>query len=110
MTASGAQGPALVWCPFPDAAAATEIAETLLDEALIACANIGGPMRSLFSWNSERGEAEEVGVLFKTDAARLEALVARLGELHPYDCPAILGWHCDSAHPATRQWLATLVS
>ena len=41
----------------------------LLDERLIACANILPAMRSLYVWHGERGEASEVGVLFKTDAA-----------------------------------------
>jgi periplasmic divalent cation tolerance protein len=62
-------------------------------------------MISLYSWKGERGQSAECGVLFKTDAARLEALVARLEAIHPYETPAILGWHCDKASPATIDWL-----
>jgi periplasmic divalent cation tolerance protein len=101
-------GPALVWCPFPDGDSATTAASTLLGEGLIACANILPPMRSLYVWRSESGEASEVGVLFKTNAACLPQLTARLAELHPYDEPAILGWHCDAAAPATAAWLGAL--
>lgn len=106
---SSALGPALAWCPFPDTASAADACSTLLDEGLIACANMLPNMVSLFSWNGERGESAETGVLLKTDAALLERMIERLGELHPYDEPAILGWHCDAALPATAAWLGGLV-
>lgn len=97
---------ALVWCPFPDAASARAAAATLIDEKLIACANILPGITSVFEWQGEVQAAEEVAVLFKTTAQCLDSLVARLGQCHPYDTPAIIGWECDAAHPETLQWLA----
>lgn len=99
---------ALIYCPFPDHASAAKVAERLLGERLIACANIGGAVRSLFVWNGERGEAAEVGVLFKTREALLDSAVARIVELHPYDAPAVLGWRCDAVAEATANWLSRL--
>ncbi|GGE04227.1 divalent-cation tolerance protein CutA [Tsuneonella deserti] len=99
---------ALIWCPFPDEDSAVRAANQLLDEKLIACANLIGTVRSLYQWNDERGDARETGALFKTDAALLEKAVARLEQIHPYEAPAILGWRCDAAAPATAQWLAEL--
>ena len=101
-------GAALVWCPFPETDSAAAAARALLAEGLVACANILPPMRSLYIWRGESADEQEVGVLFKTNAARLEQVTARLGELHPYDEPAILGWRCDAAAPATIAWLAAL--
>ncbi len=100
--------PALIWCPFPDSASATEAVDTLLDEGLIACANIMPGLLSRFVWQGERGEGSEAGALLKTNAALLEAAIARLAELHPYEQPAILGWICDATTPATGAWLAAL--
>ena len=99
---------ALIWSPFADEASATAVAGQLLDEKLIACANILPPMRSLYVWQGERGEAVEVGVLFKTDAALLDRATARLAELHPYETPAVLGWRADAAARPTADWLAAL--
>ena len=99
---------ALIWSPFPDAEAAEAAARTLLAERLVACANILPAMRSLFVWQGTAQDSTETGALFKTDAALLARAIARLGELHPYASPAILGWRCDAAHPATAQWLAAL--
>src|SRR5690606_34158659 len=76
---------ALIWCPFADEASAAAAANRLLDEGLVACANILPPMRSLYIWRGERGDTREVGVLFKTDASLLERATARLAEIHPYD-------------------------
>jgi periplasmic divalent cation tolerance protein len=103
-----AQGPALIWCPFPDVITASATARALLDERLVACANILPAMISLFEWNGDRGEASEAGALFKTDAALLDRAVARLGEEHPYDEPAIVAWRCDAASPGTAAWLGGL--
>jgi periplasmic divalent cation tolerance protein len=100
---------ALIWSPFADEASAAAAASQLLDEGLVACANILPPMRSLYVWQGERGEANEVGVLFKTDASLLDRATARLAEIHPYETPAVLGWRADTAAHATRDWLRTLV-
>jgi len=96
---------ALIWCPFADEASAAAVAAQLLDEGLIACANILPPMRSLYTWQGERGEAVEIGVLFKTDASALDRATARLAEIHPYDTPAVLGWRTDTAAKPTAEWL-----
>lgn len=99
---------ALIWSTFASEAEAEAAVTALLDEGLIACANILPCARSIYAWNGERGEGREVGVLFKTDAAVLDRAVARLAEIHPYDTPAIVGWRADAAAPATAQWLGAL--
>ena len=100
--------PALVWCPFPDEASARAAINTLLDENLIACANILGGLVSLFAWKGECDEARETGVLLKTNSLLLDRAVARLGSLHPYEQPAITGWRCDAATPGSRDWLGAI--
>lgn len=97
---------ALVWCPFPDVVTAREVAGQLLEEKLIACANILPAIESVFTWDGAVSTASECAVLFKTSADRLNRVVEQLGELHPYDTPAIIGWRCDAAHPKTLRWLA----
>ena len=99
---------ALAWCPFPDRDAARAASSALLDDGLIGCANIIGNIEAIFEWDGERGDATEVAVLFKTNKELLERMVDRLGEIHPYDTPAIVAWHCDVAHPATSAWLGAI--
>ena len=103
-------GAALIWCPFANEASAARAAETLLDEGLIACANLLPQMRAFYVWNGERGEARECVALFKTRADLLANAVARLESIHPYDSPAITAWTCDAAGAKTLDWLASLPS
>lgn len=100
-------GAALIWCPFEDEDSAAAAAGQLLDEGLIACANLL-PVRSLYVWNGERGEGRECAALLKTRADLLDAAVARLAAIHPYDTPAISGWCCGSTGVAMQEWLALL--
>ena len=99
--------PAFVWCAFPSTDSAETVARAVLDERLAACANILPQIRSLFRWQGEIASADEVAVLFKTDTARLDALIARTAELHPYDTPAVAGWTAEATTPAVREWLAS---
>jgi len=96
---------ALVWCPCPDRETARSLASSLLEEKLIACGNILTGVESVFEWQGEVSRSEEVAVLLKTTSAKLDMAVVRLGELHPYETPAIIGWECGTAHPATLGWL-----
>ena len=96
---------ALVWCPFPDTETARTIAGTLLEEKLIACANILPAIESVFEWQGEVTSGTESGVIFKTTATQLDALTKRLEELHPYETPAIMGWLVDKTPPCTMEWL-----
>jgi periplasmic divalent cation tolerance protein len=98
---------ALIWSPFASEDDAAKAAAALLDEGLIACANLV-PVRSLYVWQGERGEARECGALFKTSEGLLDKAVARLAEIHPDETPAITGWRANAAAAATAAWLAGL--
>lgn len=101
---------ALIWTTFADEGSAAEAAAALLDERLVACANLTPGLRSLYLWRGERGESRECGVLFKTQSALLERACARLADIHPYDTPAISGWRADATAAATAGWLAELTA
>ena len=99
---------AMIYCPFPDMQSARDASARLLNEKLIGCSNLIGPIESHFVWDGRLDSAEEIGVIFKTDEKLLSIAIKRLGELHPYDTPAIIGWRCDAVHPATATWLGSI--
>lgn len=101
---------ALIWSPFGSIEEARQAAQTLLQEKLVACANIVPEMLSIFRYEGKVQSASEVGVLFKTEARLLDVATSRLAELHPYETPAICGWLADSAPQETREWLAGLTA
>jgi len=74
----------------PDPGVLLELGRTLIEERLAACVNVTGGVRSAFRWEGRIEEADEALALLKTTAGRLEALTARVRELHPYDEPEVL--------------------
>ncbi|MEU1078122.1 MULTISPECIES: divalent-cation tolerance protein CutA [unclassified Streptomyces] len=87
-------------------AAADTLARGAVEARLAACAQITGPMTSVYRWQGTVETAEEWRVQFKTAAARYPDLERHLLAAHPYDTPEII------ATPAVRgsadylAWLA----
>ena len=83
---SGDAGVLLVLSTFPDSAQARATARALVSEKLAACANILPGVTSIYVWQGEHTESEEVLVLFKSRRAVYPALEERLRTLHPTRC------------------------
>jgi periplasmic divalent cation tolerance protein len=94
-----------VYVTFADGEEAARIARTLVEERLAACANILGPIRSIYRWEGRIEEAGEVAALFKTTAGAADRLIARLAELHNYDVPAAVVFPIAGFLPAYRAWV-----
>lgn len=73
-----------------DKAEAEKIAKTLLNEKLIACANIVGSVTSFFAWKDKINCAEECLMIMKSQADLFELLEARVKSLHSYEVPEVL--------------------
>jgi len=86
-------------------ALAERLAETLVGERLAACVNLVGPVRSIYRWEGAIHKDEELLAVIKTTAARADALIARLRELHPYQVPEILAVPVAQGLPAYLEWV-----
>jgi len=73
-----------------DQAEAEKISQTLLDERLIACANIVNPVASCFLWQGKIDRAEECLVVMKTRKDLFAELACRVKALHSYEVPEVL--------------------
>ncbi len=72
------------------AGASSDIVRPCVSERLAACANVLLGMESTYWWDGELVESErEDVVLLKTTRPRVDALIERVLELHPYDTPYI---------------------
>ena len=96
----------LVFSTFPDPERARETARALVSERLAACANLLPGVTSLYVWQGEQTESEEVLVLFKTQRWTYAALEARLKSLHPYEVPEIVAVDLAAGLPAYLAWVA----
>lgn len=100
---------AMLYTTFPEAEAALIVARTLIDERLVACANLLPGMRSLYRWQGRLEEASEVVLLLKTTAARRPEAMARLAQLHPYDVPCVVEVPLGAVHGPYGEWLRECV-
>ena len=82
--------PVLIYTTWPDSASARSAAGILLSEKLIACCNIIPAAQSIYIWEGEVQESQEVIAFFKTTRPAADRLSDRLAELHPYETPAII--------------------
>ncbi len=99
-------GIATIYATFGSAEEARRTARTLVEEGLAACANVLAPCHSVYRWQGKVEEAEEVPALFKVAAARADAALARIGELHSYDVSAAVVWPIADALDAYAAWVA----
>lgn len=97
----------LVTCPKMEQAAA--LARSLVEERLIACANLVPGVRSIYLWQGAVCDEAEVLLIAKTTPARFEALRARVVALHPYQVPEVLMLGVEKAHGPYRDWVRASV-
>ncbi len=80
----------LVYSNAPDELLAKRLAHYVVEEGLAACASLGTPALSMYMWQGELDSATETPLTFKTTARRVEGLIERLVQLHPYEVPEVL--------------------
>ena len=95
-----------VYVTAPDEVTALAIARTLVEERLAACANILGPITSVYRWDGNIEVAGEVALIAKTTAERRDALVARVKAIHPYQVPCIVAWPIPAGHQPYLDWIS----
>jgi len=85
---------------------AAGIGRTLVEERLAACANVIGPIRSIYRWQGAVEEAEERLVVLKARAADVPALETRVRALHSYEVPEVLALPVTAGSAPYLAWLA----
>lgn len=95
----------LVLTTLPENADAGGFAKTLVDERLAACVSIFGGIRSVYRWQGDVAEDRERQIVIKTTAARLEPLMIRVRELHPYAVPELVALPVVGGDAEYLRWL-----
>jgi periplasmic divalent cation tolerance protein len=88
-----------------DPAEAERLGHTLVEERLVACATLIPAAQSIYHWQGEVETATETLLLLKTGPGQLEALEARLRQLHSYQTPEFLVLKVEAASQAYLEWL-----
>jgi periplasmic divalent cation tolerance protein len=81
------------------------IAGAIVGEALAACVNVVGPIRSIYRWQGEVCRDDEHLLIVKTTAARYDALEARVRAIHPYELPEVIALPIERGSAPYLEWL-----
>ena len=95
----------IVYCTCPDKAVAETIAKMLVDQRLAACVNILPQMQSIYRWQGQIENDDEILLLIKSDVAHFESLREAILAQHPYDLPEIIGVPVAAGHPEYLTWI-----
>jgi periplasmic divalent cation tolerance protein len=95
----------VIHCTCPDVATADRIAGALVDEHLAACVQRLPAVRSTYRWQGRVEHADEVLLLVKTTAERIDAVFSRVATMHPHDVPELLALDVRDGTPAYLDWV-----
>ena len=95
----------IVFTTFANEADAARVARALVEERLVACANLVPGVRSIYRWKQGVQDEREVVVLMKTRKQDWTALLSRLHDLHPYETPECVAVRIAAGAPKYMAWL-----
>lgn len=98
-------GVAVVLMTAPSEEVAASIGRTLVEEGLIACANLVPQVRSLYRWEGKLCDEREVLVVMKGAQEKYDALEARIRALHPYTVPEVLRLDVSAGAAPYLSWI-----
>jgi len=95
----------VVFTTWPDAEAARAAGRKLVEEKLVACANIVPGIESIYRWQGKVETSSEILVFFKTTRSQYSLLEKRIRELHGYEVPEIIGVPVSDGLPDYLRWV-----
>ena len=110
MTSADDASTVVVLTTLPDETSASGLAARLVEERLIACANVVAGVTSVYRWDGEVKRDPEVLVVAKTTAQAASTVQARIAELHPYEVPEVLVLPVHGGYRPYLEWVAAEVS
>ncbi len=95
----------LGYMTFPDEKTAEAICQKLLEDKLIACANIIPKSFSLYEWEGSLKKASEVVTFIKTTTTCTDKITESLKNNHPHMCPCFLTFSVQAGTPDFLDWV-----
>ncbi|GAB2994579.1 divalent-cation tolerance protein CutA [Amycolatopsis acidiphila] len=100
-------GHVIVTTTTDSAEAARDLAAQAVAAKLGACAQIVGPITSVYRWEGEVRTDAEWRVEIKTAADRVPPLVSLLKSVHSYDIPEIIATPIEGGSADYLDWLVS---
>lgn len=84
---------------------ALRLVRGLVQDRLVACANVIDGAASVYWWEGEVREAPETLMVAKTRTENVEAVIARVKAEHSYSCPCVVALPIEAGNPAYLDWI-----
>lgn len=84
---------------------AEKISKSLLEQKLIACANIIDNIESLFWWKGKIDKAKEALVIAKSRKGKLPGIIKLVKSLHSYEVPEIISLPIYRGYKPYLNWI-----
>lgn len=94
-------------CTCDNIETAQKIAKSVVQQKLAACVNIFPSVQSVYTWNDQVEQSEEVMMILKTPINLVEKLKLAVIALHPYDVPEFICLDITNGHQPYLDWLTT---
>ncbi|HVN97483.1 MAG TPA: divalent-cation tolerance protein CutA [Syntrophorhabdaceae bacterium] len=82
------------------------IGEELVEKKLVACAQIVGPIRSIYRWKGKVEQTDEWLLLMKSKSSLYPVIEDEIKRLHPYEVPEIIAIGLSRGLPEYMNWVA----
>jgi len=89
---------------------AKAIATALLNDGLIACANILGAMTSIYRWQGELAQEEEVPLILKSTTELGDRIIEKIKQIHSYESPCVVALNIENGNPEFLNWIQKKVT
>lgn len=96
----------MIYITSSSAEEAEKLAKILVQERLLACANVFPKIRSFYWWEGNVQDENEAVLIGKTTEGQVENLTERVRVLHSYTCPCVVSLPIDSGNPAFLAWVS----
>jgi len=84
---------------------AKSLVDALLNDQIIACAQILPGIESFYRWQGQTERAEECLLLLKSQSDKFPAIERTIKALHSYDVPEILAMPVTAGSTAYLKWI-----
>ncbi len=84
---------------------ARAIGRELVGLKLAACVNIIDHMESVYKWEGEIQNDQEVIIIAKTIESRVPELIEKVKTLHSYECPCIVSLPVSTGNKPFLDWI-----
>ena len=88
---------------------AMNIAKTLIDKKLVACAQMSSPITSVYTWKNKLETSQEFMLQLKTLNQYWGEVEKEVRSMHSYEVPEIIAIEVDRVSSSYEEWLNSVL-